>query len=101
MILLAFSEVESSLLYQDPEASQPETPLTLVYEDVTYVLYSSLTVRQSVEPPDTSDPSSVQIVTESSLDLEGDQKSASCQVCRPTLDFSLAAEDRTFKGNMR
>ncbi|KAJ7925888.1 hypothetical protein B0H13DRAFT_1973766 [Mycena leptocephala] len=62
------SNLRAFLLYQDPEASQPETPLPC------------LTVRQSVEPPDTSDPSSVQIVTESSLDLEGDQKSASCQV---------------------
>jgi len=45
-------------------------------EGVTYVLHSSSTVRQNVEHAE----SSVQVSSESALDLEGDQKSASCQV---------------------
>ncbi|KAJ6575225.1 hypothetical protein B0H19DRAFT_1127757 [Mycena capillaripes] len=74
------SNLRAFLTYQDREASQPETPLTFVHQGAIYVLHSSSTVRQNTEPTETADPSSVQLVTESSLDLEGDQKFASCQV---------------------
>ncbi|KAJ6503426.1 hypothetical protein C8R47DRAFT_1106099 [Mycena vitilis] len=73
------SNLRAFLLYQDRDASQPETPLTLVHEGVAYVLHSSSTVRQNVETTQSESPT-VRLVTENSLDLEGDQKSASCQV---------------------
>ncbi|KAF7347747.1 hypothetical protein MVEN_01532100 [Mycena venus] len=74
------SNLRAFLLYQDRDASQPETPLTVVHEDVTYVLHTSSTVRQNSEPTQPGDPSGVRTVTESALDLEGDQKSTSCEV---------------------
>ncbi|KAJ7837507.1 hypothetical protein B0H14DRAFT_1095576 [Mycena olivaceomarginata] len=44
------SNLRAFLLYQERDASQPETPLTVVHNDVTYVLHSSSTVRRNVQP---------------------------------------------------
>ncbi|KAJ7038084.1 hypothetical protein C8F04DRAFT_367675 [Mycena alexandri] len=74
------STLRAFLSYQDPDASQPEAPLSFQYEDVNYVLQSNSSVRQNIERTDTADSSSVQVVTESSLDLEGNHKSASCEI---------------------
>ncbi|KAJ7181769.1 hypothetical protein C8R43DRAFT_280885 [Mycena crocata] len=73
------TDLQAFLSYQDRDASQPETPLTVVHEGLTYILLSSSTVRQNMEE-DTGASRPVRVVTESILDLEGDQKSASCQV---------------------
>ncbi|KAJ6604756.1 hypothetical protein DFH09DRAFT_1300923 [Mycena vulgaris] len=70
------SNLRAYLSYQDPDALQPETPLTVVHDDVTYVLHSSSTLQQNLEQTEAS----VKVITESILDLEGEQKSASCQV---------------------
>ncbi|KAJ7235909.1 hypothetical protein B0H12DRAFT_1238648 [Mycena haematopus] len=74
------SNLRAFLLYQDRDASQPESPLTVTHEDITYVLHSSSTVRQNVESAESGNLSGIRILTESALDLEGDQKSTSCQV---------------------
>ncbi|KAK7064139.1 hypothetical protein R3P38DRAFT_2822664 [Favolaschia claudopus] len=74
------SSLRSYLLYQDPNSPQPEPPLTTVHQDDTYVLYSSSTVRQSVEVSQTNTPATVRMHTESALDLESDQKLASCEI---------------------
>ncbi|KAJ7786429.1 hypothetical protein B0H16DRAFT_1446179 [Mycena metata] len=71
---------QNSLSYQDPDASQPEAPLSFRYQDVNYVLQSNSSVRQNIERTDTAGSPSVKVVTESSLDLEGNHKSASCEV---------------------
>ncbi|KAJ7169984.1 hypothetical protein C8R46DRAFT_1090737 [Mycena filopes] len=47
--------------------SQPEAPLSFVYEDVTYVLQSNSSVRQSIERTNTADSI-------------GNHKSASCEI---------------------
>ncbi|KAF7339380.1 hypothetical protein MSAN_02151900 [Mycena sanguinolenta] len=72
------SNLRSFLLYQDRDASQPETPLTVTHEGTTYVLHSSSTVRQNMESVVESE--TIRILTESTVDLEGDQKSTSCEV---------------------
>ncbi|KAJ7492520.1 hypothetical protein FB451DRAFT_536159 [Mycena latifolia] len=74
------SNLRAFLSYQDRDASQPETPLTVVHENVTYLLHSSLIVQQNVEHTEIDGSSTVKVITESAVDLEGDQKSASCQV---------------------
>ncbi|KAF8216116.1 hypothetical protein K438DRAFT_1800095 [Mycena galopus ATCC 62051] len=74
------SNLQSFLRYQDRDAAQPETPLIVVYEDITYVLHSSSTVRQNVERVDAGNLSAVRLVTESALDLEGAEKSTSCEI---------------------
>ncbi|KAJ6519930.1 hypothetical protein C8R45DRAFT_953295 [Mycena sanguinolenta] len=74
------SNLKAFLLYQDRDASQPETPLTVTHEGTTYVLHSSSTVRQTIESVESDNLSVVRIITESAVDLEGDQKSTSCEV---------------------
>jgi hypothetical protein len=71
--------------YTDHDATQPDTPLTLIHQNVTFVLHSSSSVRQSVEkvsiyPAIYNPRKPIQVITESILDLEGNQKSAVCQV---------------------
>ncbi|KAJ7783900.1 hypothetical protein DFH07DRAFT_908990 [Mycena maculata] len=74
------SSLRAFLTYQDRNASQPETPLMVEHEGVSYALHSSSTVRQSTEQVEGTDSWSVEVITESALDLEGGQKSTSCQV---------------------
>ncbi|KAJ7293684.1 hypothetical protein C8J57DRAFT_34889 [Mycena rebaudengoi] len=70
--------LKAFLTYQDRNASQPDNPLTFVYEGITYMLHSSCAVRQNVES--LSPESSVRVVSESILDLDGAHKSTLCQV---------------------
>jgi hypothetical protein len=63
--------------------SQPDAPLILEYQDTTYVLQSSSSIRQSsevVSPTVSGLDTHFRTISESSLDLEGSQKSTSCQV---------------------
>lgn len=62
----------------------------------TYVLYKSASVRQSIESEATG--GTPQVVTESLLDLESQQKSSVCEVCSLSdqqLDPILTLVDRS------
>ncbi|KAJ7103420.1 hypothetical protein B0H15DRAFT_942874 [Mycena belliarum] len=81
------SDLQAFLSYQDRNALQPEMPLTLEHQGVTYLLYSSLIAQQNIEQIASDDSSAVKIISETILDLEGDHKSASCQVmCDDVVD---------------
>jgi hypothetical protein len=65
--------------------SQPDAPLILEHQGVTYVLQSSSSIRQSSELVSStvsglSAPSYFGTVSESSLDLESNQRFTVCQV---------------------
>lgn len=67
------------------DKSQPEAPLILESQGLTYVLQSSSTIRQSSELVPTGVSESgvnahFPTISESSLDLESNQRSAVCQV---------------------
>ncbi|KAJ7631104.1 hypothetical protein FB45DRAFT_557025 [Roridomyces roridus] len=80
------TSLRSFLSYQVREATQPETPLTFEHEGLTYVLHSNSSVRQNTQQLEATDTPSLQVVTESVLDLDADQKSTSCQVICNDLD---------------
>ena len=62
-------------------SAQPDAPLILEHHGVTYVLQSSSSIRQSSELiPSTVSSSSAPTISESSLDLESNQRSTVCQV---------------------
>jgi len=81
------STLRAFLSYDDRNASQPEPPLTVDYEGVQYILQSASTVRRKVQR---LDPSSVKVVTESALDFDGEQKTASCQVICENMESDAA-----------
>ena len=61
--------------------AQPDAPLILEHHGVTYVLQSSSSIRQSSEMvSSTVSGLSVPTISESSLDLESNQRSTVCQV---------------------
>lgn len=76
----------NSLTSTDSDPTQPAPPLTLHYDGDDYILGSSHTVRQSKEQiPGVATQyaqKNVEVVTESLLDLESNQKSAVCLVSR-------------------
>jgi len=85
------TDLRSFLEYKVTDTAQPEPPLTLTLGNLTYVLHTSASVRQSnesvsVDPtnrhpaPATSPPSSIGVVTESILDLESNYRSTVCQI---------------------
>ncbi|KAF8225081.1 hypothetical protein L208DRAFT_1409162 [Tricholoma matsutake] len=66
-------------------SSQPDAPLILEHQDVTYVLQSNSSIRQSSELVSTTVSgldahTHFHTISESSLDLESSQKSIICQV---------------------
>lgn len=78
------------LTSQDRGAIQPQPPATLNFRGRTYFLQTSLSARKVIETPQLSTGGgnmeqsiSVQVITESVLDLESNQKFTTCQV---TLD---------------
>lgn len=73
----------TSLLGTDSNSTQPEPPLSVIFNGDTYILGSSDSVRQSADDEnfDTDgSTSSVRVVTESVLDLESSQKATLCEV---------------------
>lgn len=85
------------LTSQDREATQPQPPVTLNFRGRIYFLQTSLSVRKVTETPQLSTGTggnaeqsiSAQVITESVLDLESNQKFTTCQV---TLDNSAGRE---------
>ncbi|KAF7320445.1 hypothetical protein MKEN_00829400 [Mycena kentingensis (nom. inval.)] len=70
-------KLNAFLGFEDPDAVQPDPPITLDFDGTTYLLQACLNVRQKAEP---GDDSALQTITESAVDSEGEQKSASCEV---------------------
>jgi hypothetical protein len=78
-----------SLTSQDSEAIQPRPPASLNFRGRSYFLQNSLSVRKVIETPQLSTGTSgnleqsisAQVITESVLDLESNQKFTTCQVC--------------------
>lgn len=72
--------------FEDPSATQPSAPLYVVYGATQYTLDMSASVRRSVEqfePPAGHDwgvGEPTRAVTESNIDLEGNQKATTCEV---------------------
>lgn len=94
--MLSLSVVEGS--------SQPDAPLILEHQDVTYVLQSNSSIRQSSELVSTTVSgldahTHFHTISESSLDLESSQKSIICQACQ--LTRSRFFTQPIFLGNMR
>lgn len=79
------------LTSQDSEAIQPRPPASLNFRGRSYFLQNSLSVRKVIETPQLSTGTSgnmeqsisAQVITESVLDLESNQKFTTCQI---TLD---------------
>jgi hypothetical protein len=85
--------------------TQPDAPLILEHQDVTYVLQSSSSVRQSSELVSTTVSGlnahmRFPTISESILDLESNQRSTVFQVCQLIL-FMLILTHPIFPGNMR
>jgi hypothetical protein len=78
-----------SLTSQDSEAIQPQPPASLNFRGRSYFLQTSLSVRKVIESPQLLTGTggnmvqsiSAQVITESVLDLESNQKFTTCQVC--------------------
>lgn len=70
-----------SLQYADAASGQPDTPMCITFENTKYILDSSSSVRQNVESFTLAGGSRIEAISESILDLEGNQKSMACQVC--------------------
>jgi hypothetical protein len=84
------------------ETTQPDAPLILEYQDATYVLQFSSSIRQSsevVSPAVSGLATHFRTISESSLDLESSQKSTSCQV-QPSILF-ISSIHPIFLGTMR
>lgn len=60
----------------------PLPPSSILHDGETYVLYKSVSVRQSNES-EASAGATLKVVTESFLDMESQQKSSACEVCSP------------------
>lgn len=60
----------------------PLPPNSILHDGETYVLYKSVSVRQSNES-EASAGATLKVVTESFLDMESQQKSSACEVCSP------------------
>ncbi|KAJ7070929.1 hypothetical protein C8F01DRAFT_1108362 [Mycena amicta] len=71
------ADLRAFLAFENPEAPQPEPPVTLSYRGIMYLLQGSLNVRQKVEQGELP---SLRMITESTVDLEGEQKTAARQV---------------------
>jgi len=67
---------------------QPDPPLVLQHDNVDYVLRSSASVRQNAEI--VTDDQPVQVITESILDLEVNEKITACKVRWPKFMHPLA-----------
>ncbi|KZV93513.1 hypothetical protein EXIGLDRAFT_43467 [Exidia glandulosa HHB12029] len=73
------------IFFEDPNVAQPSPPLHVTFGETQYTLDMSASVRRSVEkfePPKGYDwglPPTVAI-TESNVDLEGNQKGATCEI---------------------
>ncbi|KDQ63655.1 hypothetical protein JAAARDRAFT_169728 [Jaapia argillacea MUCL 33604] len=101
------SDLQAYLEYRHFEANQPIPPVDLELNGDRYMLDTSSSVRQSAElvsisrsellmSGNASGDSPIQVVTESSLDLESSQKSTSCQVVCPSL-----TSDEDWRGFLR
>ncbi|KAL0951055.1 hypothetical protein HGRIS_007794 [Hohenbuehelia grisea] len=98
-----FTKLRSFLSYEDQEGEQPDSPFSFEYDGETYMLQSSMSVRQSTqegqlafgkeEPSSEANSSSIQIITESILDLESDEKSTTCQVICSDTESTEAWKD--------
>ncbi|ESK97618.1 hypothetical protein Moror_17480 [Moniliophthora roreri MCA 2997] len=75
-------DVGSFLQYADPQAQQPETPLMFSFNNETYLLQSSVNVRQNKESLPVLGPVNTPLsaTTESTLDLEVNEKTTVCQI---------------------
>ena len=65
--------------------TQPDPPLTLTVDGEVYILYTSATVRQSVEQLmryEDASSAPFSVVSESRLDLESGQRTTACEVRR-------------------
>ncbi|KAF7307014.1 hypothetical protein MIND_00494400 [Mycena indigotica] len=71
------TELGSFIDFKDPDALQPEPPVTFSFEGTSYLLQACTNVRQKVEPTNTP---SLSVILESAVDLEGEQKSTAHQV---------------------
>lgn len=88
-VLYLTRPIIGSLTSQDREATQPQPPVTLNFRGRIYFLQTSLSVRKVTETPQLSTGTggnaeqsiSAQVITESVLDLESNQKFTTCQVC--------------------
>lgn len=60
----------------------PLPPSSILHDGETYVLYKSVSVRQSNES-EASAGATLKVATESFLDMESQQKSSACEVCSP------------------
>ncbi|KAF9263456.1 hypothetical protein L218DRAFT_959007 [Marasmius fiardii PR-910] len=82
--LTAYADAVTSFLnFTDTQAQQPDTPLTVQYGEETFMLRSSSNVRQNQELIHIPRTDPINAVTESTLDLEANQKTALCQLtCR-------------------
>ena len=60
----------------------PLPPSSILHDGETYVLYKSVSVRQSNES-EASAGATPKVVTETFLDMESQQKSSACEVCSP------------------
>jgi hypothetical protein len=92
-----------SLTSQDGEAIQPQPLATFDFRGQTYFLQTSLSVRQAIEAiqlsigagEDLEQPIPAQVITESLLDLESNQKFTSCQVraCDRVIESTCSFHD--------
>ncbi|GJE85757.1 mitochondrial inner-membrane-bound regulator, SLS-like protein [Phanerochaete sordida] len=63
--------------------TQPDPPLTLMVDGDTYILYTSATVRQSIEQLmryEDSSSTPFGVISESRLDLESGQRTTACEI---------------------
>nr|GAT43227.1 predicted protein [Mycena chlorophos] len=71
------AELRSFLRFENPDVQlPPDPPVTINHLGTTYLLQSCLNVRQKIEQGEVE---SIQMVTESAIDLEGEQKTAARQ----------------------
>ncbi|KAH7911939.1 hypothetical protein BJ138DRAFT_1062086 [Hygrophoropsis aurantiaca] len=84
------TQLSEFLIATERVLTQPQPPITLHHQGKSYLLHSSLSVRKSAETISLGNPSgdeadchnheNAEVVTESILDLESNQKSTICQV---------------------
>ncbi|CAK5280567.1 unnamed protein product [Mycena citricolor] len=72
-------ELESFLAFEDPDATQPEAPLTLDYNGNRYLLHSNVSVRRGIAPSHNA-TESVPAFIENCLDAVTDERTTSCLV---------------------
>ncbi|OCH96202.1 hypothetical protein OBBRIDRAFT_883448 [Obba rivulosa] len=74
------SGLREFLVDPQPTATQPDPPLTLMFENESFILHTSATVRHSEELVTCTPGPAFGAVTESVLDLESNYKSTHCEI---------------------